>query len=143
MGTNYDTIACLVAGQYSDGDTMYTLEAQIHPMPGATYSVEYGFGSRFSLENFPDPVRRSTDVGNDNKVHLKIGHYVSTRPSAGQYSIYAWDAGYYNFFNSYYNNMFAEDSDNPFGSQDRAIAWNVSGDGIGTFFARTVTEVQW
>ncbi|MCC7437578.1 MAG: DUF4249 family protein [Armatimonadetes bacterium] len=146
-----DTIAWNIAGTYDDGSTMYALEALIQPMPGAVYSIEYGLtgGTREmrSYTNYPDPIRRSTDANHDNKVHLKVGNYYSVKPSGenyhGSFMVYAWEQGYYNFFNSYYNNMFAEDSDNPFGSQDRAIAWNVSGDGIGTFFARTVTEVQW
>lgn len=146
-----DTIAWIDAGQYNDGTTRYALEALIHPMQGATYSVEYSLsGGNYGLHSsttYPDPARRSTDVSSDNNVHLKVANFFSIKPSGenyhGSFKVYAWEEGYYNFFNSYYNNMFAEDSDNPFGSQDRAIAWNVSGDGIGTFFARTVTEVQW
>lgn len=146
-----DTIAWIEAGNYDNGDTKYILKALIRPMQGAIYSVDYALtGGLYGINSSassPDPVRRSTDVSSDNKVHLKVGNYFSVKPSGenyhGSFKVYAWEEGYYNFFNSYYNNMFAEDSDNPFGSQDRAIAWNVSGDGIGTFFARTVTEVTW
>ena len=147
-----DTIAWKIAGTYDhDGSTKYALEALVYPMQGAAYSIEYALtGGKWGLRSYPsspDPIRRSTNANNDSKVHLQVGNYYNVKPSGenyhGSFMVYAWDAGYYNFFNSYYNNMFAEDSDNPFGSQDRAIAWNVSGDGIGTFFARTVTEVTW
>lgn len=147
-----DTIAWLDAGTYDfNGEPKYTLEAVIVPAENMVYSVEYALdGGNYGLnfhETYPDPVRRSTDVQSDHRVHLKIGHYYNVKPSGenyhGSFMVYAWDKAYYNFFSSYYGNLFAEDSDNPFGSQDRAIAWNVSGDGAGTFFARTATEIRW